>query len=441
MKDVRNFARDEMTGKRAGGGAELPVASRREALEALADALATRQAGLSLLTGESGSGKTWLWRRLVAELPSGWRWHSVDLSDAIEPLDLLGLLGHGLGSSPADRVALARIGITQTLTDETGDGRSWILILENAESASPAVRRELLALIHGMESGQGFAAILLVGSSTLTRQLGTRDWRELAGRISTHVHLLPMDVEEARELAEQGGVAANLDPRGMELLHRDAAGNPRRFKQLIARRYGAGSPNFSERPIPADRASGAPPRLALGAFFEVAATEPETVLEAGPAEPVTPGAAQHVPAIAGSTPILPSRPPLRVEDGLVEVGWPGPLEEGEPTTPAYDAEVTDGVAGTPLLQPEPQGEEVVEDHYAALQAWNEWAMNRGRSLEPAPSPPCEVVDPSEVVQGDDGSLDGPARESVRRVMADLRAEPQHEHAPYSQLFSRLRQSS
>ena len=80
---------------------------------------------------------------------------------------------------------------------------------------------------------------------------------------------------------------------------------------------------------------------------------------------------------------------------------------------------------------------MVEDHYAALQAWTEWARNRGRGVGPdvgAGRWPREPV----------ASLRAPATmrpppEDLPRP-AGLRVESQHEHAPYSQLFSRLRQS-
>ncbi|HWT78753.1 MAG TPA: hypothetical protein VN648_08105, partial [Candidatus Methylomirabilis sp.] len=82
-------------------------------------------------------------------------------------------------------------------------------------------------------------------------------------------------------------------------------------------------------------------------------------------------------------------------------------------------------------------EEMVEDHYAALQAWTEWARNRGRegSREMAGDHASSELVPSSVTSAD--AL--PVAETQRT--GGLRAESQHEHAPYSQLFSRLRQSS
>ena len=84
-------------------------------------------------------------------------------------------------------------------------------------------------------------------------------------------------------------------------------------------------------------------------------------------------------------------------------------------------------------------EEMIEDHYAALQAWTEWAKNRGRASGPSATAASEQVEHVQVskatmVRAQD------ERYAEEFPAPGLRAEPQHEHAPYSQLFSRLQQS-
>jgi general secretion pathway protein A len=133
--------------------------------------------------------------------------------------------------------------------------------------------------------------------------------------------------------------------------------------------------------------------------------------------------------------LIPARPPIRFEEGLVEVGWEGDLE-AEPTRPeASPADPEPGTTGE-----DAPGEELVEDRYAALQAWAEWSRNRERSVPAAsdsavdadstsPEPagePAEAVAP----RGDVGPLPSPS----------IRAETPHDFAPYGQLFSRLRHS-
>src|SRR5690606_14666853 len=87
-----------------------------------------------------------------------------------------------------------------------------------------------------------------------------------------------------------------------------------------------------------------------------------------------PKLAEVAEALLDQPPLIPSRPPLREEEGMIEVGWSGSLEaEIRLSETLEDPASREGFAQTA-----PLGEETVEDHYAALQAWTEWARNRGR---------------------------------------------------------------
>ena len=152
---------------------------------------------------------------------------------------------------------------------------------------------------------------------------------------------------------------SGIDPDRMERWHRDSGGNPARLLRMLAREV--------------------PARKAIAT-----AGEPSS----------------------SSEPLVPSRPPLRVEEGLIEVGWDSEEPEPEPG----------------------MGEEPVADHYAALQAWDEWARNQGRSRVPLLPDP---IDPE--LESDEEPEELPS-EHVHAT----RAEAAQEFAPYSQLFSRAK---
>ena len=145
---------------------------------------------------------------------------------------------------------------------------------------------------------------------------------------------------------------------------------------------------------------------------------------------------------------------------MVEVGWDGGLEsESEPTTgpnPAPEPITAAADAGTAAPAPleaaneelesdsEVDSEEAIEvietidDHYAALQAWNEWARNRGRT-SPAPASGAAAatrVDPAAETEGDPR----PVSPETPPGQPSVWVEGEHGFAPYGQLFSRLRQS-
>ncbi len=158
------------------------------------------------------------------------------------------------------------------------------------------------------------------------------------------------------------------------------------------------------------------------------------------AEPIRIEKPARAQSIVHPPALFPAKPPIRMEEGLVEVGWDGDLA----------AEYTGTVEPFPAC-PEPAAaataiqETVVEDHYAALQAWTERTTNRQRTLtEAGPRAdrlsstavePAEARGASIALEPDDSELEDAS------TPAKIRVEGQHEFAPYSQLFTRLRQSS
>jgi general secretion pathway protein A len=124
---------------------------------------------------------------------------------------------------------------------------------------------------------------------------------------------------------------------------------------------------------------------------------------------------------------------------LVEVGWEGDLEAELVRAEDSGKEWDD--PGARVADP---NEELVEDRYAALQAWAEWTRNRERSLQAGsaaamPAPPVEPMKDPETTPGA-GPITA-AESSSASPAASIRSESPHDFAPYSQLFTRLRQSN
>jgi hypothetical protein len=117
---------------------------------------------------------------------------------------------------------------------------------------------------------------------------------------------------------------------------------------------------------------------------------------------------------------------------MIEVGWDADLGSDE----LYEATAEREPAFA--LSP-PSAEEPIEDHYAALQAWNEWALNHGGS---PPEFPAGIgaedlaVDEAEEATLNAERCSSPQRDDRRQV----RAEGQQSFAPYSQLFARVRET-
>jgi general secretion pathway protein A len=389
-RDERDFSNDAP-------GNEFVLESRAKGLATLRSALES-QKGPALLTGEAGVGKTWLWHRLRDELPKDWHWLGVDLSPANDPADLYRLIGHAAGLDRAEVLSAARLSVADFLEDSAADGRTWVLVADEAHTVSMAVLEELRILANRLGRSDGFAGVLIVGQTGLARRLAINPLSSLSARISARVHLRSLDIEEARTLVDRLVAQFECDSLSFEELHRDTLGIPKRLLRIAGE---------ISRPTSARsrKASTLPP-----------------VLEPAYPEPAPP---------AWDPPVLgPSKAPLRVEDGLIEVGW-----DPEPSPPPIPS------TGTSLRK-EParvsdsddEDEELIEDHYAALQAWNEWAQNQGRVASPViVAAPGEAS--AQFRSGDNGQLSASGAASGS---TGLRAETQHTFAPYSQLFSRLK---
>ena len=158
----------------AGDRAGLAVSSRRRALERLGAAVRDGRDGPVLITGEPGAGKTWLVERFVDELPAGWRALCVELTSALDALEFLRLVADALGLPMTDRLGSVRLRIRAALEDDSRDGRSWLLIVDEAHRGSPAVWEELHILAGGLGRPWGFSAMVLMGRAELARELATR---------------------------------------------------------------------------------------------------------------------------------------------------------------------------------------------------------------------------------------------------------------------------
>lgn len=378
--------------------------SRSVAIAALRGALAAK-AGPLLVTGEAGVGKTWLWKRMRAEMPANWRWAGIDLSPATGPGDIDVLLGRALGLLRPDTPAGPRLEIAEFLEEASANGEDWVLVVDEAQSVAAAVLDELRILANRLGRADGFSGIILVGQTPLARRLATRTFSSLAIRIGAHVHLRPIDSAEAQLLVERGIPGVRCDRALLEQLHRDAGGNPKRLL-MLARRH--------DIPVlPCE----------------------ETAQEPSLPKDLIPGAATQ--AVWDRAMLGPEKPPLRMEEGLIEVGWEPTQPQGwSPPEPTQVPDATSTSASLPSLPP--PSAELIDDHYAALQAWTEWTQNQGRCAAVdspiTPTPESETVTSREVeleasatTPRDDASYYG--------VWADR----QQAFAPYSQLFSKLRQ--
>ncbi len=371
--------------------------SRRPALDLCLDP-GRIGAGPILLTGDAGVGKTWLWRRLAAEAPPR-RWLNVNLTPTNEPADLYRLISHELGLSNPGQTAASRVDLVDDLADRQTDGERVALVIEEAQNLSMAVWEEVRVLANRLDRPGGFTAILLVGQTALARRVKTRPFAAIEARLAGRVHLGPIDVDEAGEWIGRLRPDREWSVEQVEALHRDSTGNPRRLLMklgTISRSSAAHRPELkiSKQVAPIIR-------------------------------PVTARSDTTLPSPSPAPLTGPEKPPIRVEENMIEVGW-----SPEDVTAPGESEGDQARA----KESAPASEESVKDHYAALQAWREWTENQGRR--------ASAILNSPELEHDASSDPGEDEEELSSPLADrptVWADGQQRFAPFSQLFSRMAQ--
>ena len=210
-----------------GGECPLAVSSRRRALDRLRAAVEPGGHVPILITGEPGAGKTWLSEQLARSCHPQWRSCRVDLTRAMNALDFLQLIGHSLGMPAGEGLGAARHGCNRSFT--TTNGRRPALAADRRRSPSRLPR------CLGRDPGQwsinrvgpgGFAALVVLGDTDWSCCSARGDFGGFALLPGVHLHLPPLDLDEARSYWHFTGQAHDRGRVGLEDLHRDARGNP-----------------------------------------------------------------------------------------------------------------------------------------------------------------------------------------------------------------------
>lgn len=194
-------------------------------------------AAFALLTGDIGSGKTTLVRKLLRQL-----------DDRV----IVGLITntHGRFSSVYDW-ALSALNLSpsgdsdvakyEALVDafvrEYAKGRRTLLIFDEAQNLSVEVLEELRLLSNVNSEKDLVLQILLVGQPELRDTLSRPDLTQFAQRVSIDFNLRPLDAQEAQayirhRLEVAGGEPSLFRAEAIALIHARTGGVPRLLNQL-----------------------------------------------------------------------------------------------------------------------------------------------------------------------------------------------------------------
>src|SRR5690606_19875275 len=164
-----------------------------EALAHLVYGLSGSGGGFVLLTGEIGTGKTTLCRKLLASLPDDVE-AAVILNTRIDELELMQSICDEFGITPDGAPTVKRLldALNRYLLDAHAAGRNPVLIIDEAQNLSRDVLEQVRLLTNLETTTRKLLQIILIGQPELGRHLAHPSLRQLDLRITARYHLAPL---------------------------------------------------------------------------------------------------------------------------------------------------------------------------------------------------------------------------------------------------------
>jgi general secretion pathway protein A len=217
----------------------LLTPSHREALANLDYGISSRK-GLIVLTGEAGTGKTTLLRRVMAKGVSGdGRPRSVRTVYLSNPTldrgEFVEYLARGFGLSPDAHTSKARLlnELEATLTGLRRADTAVALIIDEAQSLPYELMEEIRLLANIESDTDKLLPVVLVGQPELADRLNDRSLRQLKQRVALRCQLDPLELHQtaayiAHRLTLAGGDPASVFSREAVIaIHERSHGIPR----------------------------------------------------------------------------------------------------------------------------------------------------------------------------------------------------------------------
>ncbi|MEP6618428.1 MAG: AAA family ATPase [bacterium] len=151
--------------------------------------------GLSLITGEIGCGKTMLAQALADRLAGSTSTVVALPYPKITPAQMLSTVVRGLGVDRAPRGKLALIELlAATLGELHRNGRRPVLVVDEAQLASPSLLEEIRLLTNFEDRQDKHLHVVLLGQPELRDRVRARP--QIDQRVSLRFHVEPMDPDD-----------------------------------------------------------------------------------------------------------------------------------------------------------------------------------------------------------------------------------------------------
>jgi type II secretory pathway predicted ATPase ExeA len=190
----------------------FPAATHETALRQLRRALDDDE-GVALLTGEPGTGKTLVARKLLEDLDETVRVVLLTNSHVSRNGDLLQAVLFDLGLPYQGLTEqVARLAVTDSCLDFYGEGGKTLIVVDEAHHLAPDVLEEL-RLLSNLEGKDGKAVqVLLVALPAIEETLARPALGALRQRVTVRSRLEPLDVDESADYLRHQVSAAGGKP-------------------------------------------------------------------------------------------------------------------------------------------------------------------------------------------------------------------------------------
>ncbi|WP_293750738.1 AAA family ATPase [uncultured Paraglaciecola sp.] len=154
--------------------------------------------GFVMLTGEVGTGKTTVSRKLMQQLPENTQVAMI-VNPTLSALELLGTICNELGIEYKRKHASLKYFTDQILAKLANNhehGINTVLIVDEAQHLLPEVLEQLRLLTNLETNREKLLKVVLIGQPELQQLLKRNELRQLAQRITARYHLLPLSSSE-----------------------------------------------------------------------------------------------------------------------------------------------------------------------------------------------------------------------------------------------------
>ncbi len=296
---------DDRTHQRPQGIAENAMTailpSRFEAFEQLTHAWAIGLIRQTVLTGESGAGKTWLWRSAAESARTQCdyvRWVSVPQLPGCSGLGLLQSLRFHLEDPTSEEIGTVEqtlIRVERRIIEMNQDGFRLEIVVEESHHLKREGFEVMRILQERLRSRGVQIGVLFVGQTPLLERFGR------LSRLGRPVgwHLPHISMNEAIEILRWSRPDHAWTRAEADWIHRETLGNPRRIVR------------WSETWNPAEPSPVGPDSPIIKPGYGASRSNVEV----------------QASSKSWSEPLLPVKPPLEESEGLIEVGYAGEWSE------------------------------------------------------------------------------------------------------------------